>query len=574
MELGGVVLPAELERAVFEAAAVLDYRNISRLLLVAQRVHTWLKPFLYHVLVYRSPHQHGTDAHELFGTHVRHLMLFMDSSVADIAKLLAVCSAVQSLACYCRVNPLSLPPLALMRPLRLCIHAVDLFASAPRFSPDLFTDAPRFSHALFARTTHLQLLDFGFSALRALPCLTHLALDAYTAGPARALHELLRENTRLQAFVVTSPSDGTDWGAEYPTHDVRFVVAVVADEVADWVAGAWGHADFWARADDVIRLRRQASLNLLPTFPRRTRDDARVDSIALPPPPSQHPDSALRAPALRAANPPPKYFLRTRLSRSPPPPALSSSAHPRAPGARTNALCSPYRLLSRFACGRSLTQGDALVFVPQRWCEPHRSRVYMGAGSTALKARGGGEHVASADFALSMVSSGWTMHSSAGARLPRPLRMRSCTIRAPSPYAKSTYLFGALSASPAEYGPTRRGSALSGCAYELHPIRETPLVMIQTWHSGKPEGPSSHLSSLQRCPLRAGPLRGTFYGRRPPLDSPMNIRAFCLQYTESRLCDIVTIPLSPIYPQPLLSRQLWNALGDANFRCDVSMAVF
>ncbi|KAJ7231110.1 hypothetical protein C8J57DRAFT_1533916 [Mycena rebaudengoi] len=52
MELGGVVLPAELERAVFEAAAVLDYKNISRLFLVAHPVHTWLKPFLYHVLVY------------------------------------------------------------------------------------------------------------------------------------------------------------------------------------------------------------------------------------------------------------------------------------------------------------------------------------------------------------------------------------------------------------------------------------------------------------------------------------------------------------------------------------------
>ncbi|KAJ7232270.1 hypothetical protein C8J57DRAFT_1729917 [Mycena rebaudengoi] len=407
MELGGVVLPAELERAVFEAAAVLDYRNILRLVLVAQRVHTWLKPFLYHVLVYRSPNQHGTDAHELFGTHVRHLMLFMDSSVVDIAKLLAVCSAVQSLACYCRVNPSCLPPLALMRPLRLCIHAVDLFASAPRFSPDLFTDPPRFSHALFARTTHLQLLDFGLSAfddaswasLRALPCLTHLALDA---------------------------------------------------------------------------------------------DDARVDSIALPPPPPQHPDSALRAPALRAANPPPpppKYFLRTRLSRSPPPPALSS---------RQCILLLVLVCRGLFACDR----------VPS----VHLLRL-----------------------------------------MPKP-----------------TYLFGALSASPAEYGPTRRVSALSGCAYELHPIRETPLVMIRTWHSGKPEGPSSHLSSLQRCPLRAGPLRGTFYGRQPPLDSPMNIRAFCLQYTESRLCDIVTIPLSPVNLQPLLSRQLWNALGDANFRCDVS----
>ncbi|KAJ7263364.1 hypothetical protein C8J57DRAFT_1718972 [Mycena rebaudengoi] len=405
-----------------------------------------LKPFLYHVLVYRSPNQHGTDAHELFGTHVRHLMLLMDSPVADIAKLLAVCSAVQSLACYCRVNASCLPPLALMRPLRLCIHAVDLFASAPRFSPDTFTDAPRFSHALFARTTHLQLLDFGFSAfddaswasLRALPCLTHLALDAYTAVPARALHELLRENTRLQALVVTSPSDGTDWGAEYPTHDVRFVVVVVADEVADWMAGAWGHADFWARADDVIRLRRQASLNLLPS-----EDDARVDSIALPPPPPQHLDSALRAPALRAANPPLQILPPHALSRSPPPPALSSSAHPRAPGARANALCSPYRLLSRFARGRSLTQGD-------------------GARPLSLCCNGG-----QCILLLVLVCRG----RFACDRVPS-VRLRLMP--------KPTYLFGALSASPAEYGPTRRVSALSGCAYELRPIRETPLVMIQT----------------------------------------------------------------------------------------------
>jgi hypothetical protein len=41
MELGGILLPRELERAVFEAAAFLDYKNIPRLLLVAHRVHTW-----------------------------------------------------------------------------------------------------------------------------------------------------------------------------------------------------------------------------------------------------------------------------------------------------------------------------------------------------------------------------------------------------------------------------------------------------------------------------------------------------------------------------------------------------
>ncbi|KAJ7272405.1 hypothetical protein C8J57DRAFT_1507251 [Mycena rebaudengoi] len=72
----------------------------------------------------------------------------------------------------------------------------------------------------------------------------------------------------------------------------------------------------------------------------------------------------------------------------------------------------------------------------------------------------------------------------------------------------------------------------------------TPVMMR---HSGKPEGPKSHPSSLPRCSLRAGPLRGTFYGRRPPLDSPMNIRAF---YLLSHAC-------------------LWNVLGDANFSCDV-----
>ncbi|KAJ7238013.1 hypothetical protein C8J57DRAFT_1374610 [Mycena rebaudengoi] len=165
-----------LQSAEFEAAAVLDYKNISWLVLVARRVHTWLKPFLYHALVYRGPIHHRMEAHELFGTHVRHLC----SLIIDTAKILAVCSSVQSLACYCAVDPSCLRHLALMRPLRLCISAFDLFASAPRFS-----------HALFARTTHLQLLDNGlwafddnsWASLRVLPCLTHLAFSVYAAVP-------------------------------------------------------------------------------------------------------------------------------------------------------------------------------------------------------------------------------------------------------------------------------------------------------------------------------------------------------------------------------------------------------
>ncbi|KAJ7252984.1 hypothetical protein C8J57DRAFT_1661163 [Mycena rebaudengoi] len=490
MELGGVVLPAELERAVFEAAAVLDYKNISRLMLVAHRVHTWLKPFLYHVLVYRGPNHHRTDAHELFVTHVRHLMLDFRSLVTDIAKILAVCSAVQSLAVHGVLDSSYLPHLALMCPLRLRIQAVNLFAGPPRFS-----------HALFARTTHLQLLDYSLSAfdddswasLRALPCLTHLALHAYVAVPAHELHELLRENTRMQALVVLRPSDvGTaGWGAQYLTHDVRFVVAVVTDVVGDWVAGAWGHTDFWARADDVIRLRRQASPNLLPGRSRRQRGIA----SSAPAAPRIGP---ARASALRAANLR-NYFLRTPLSRRPP--ALSSSTQPRASGARTNALCSPYRLLPRFARGRSPIQWRRrlpLVFALRRWCEPRRSRVYVGAGST----HGGGEHVASPDFALSMVSYGCggcgcgvlvccrTVHSSAGARFAaassHAIVYRPCAFA----LCRNRRIFSGLVRGP---GRIRAHSSSQCGADELYRIREAPVRMR---HSGKPKGPKSHPSSV------------------------------------------------------------------------------
>ncbi|KAJ7290622.1 hypothetical protein C8J57DRAFT_1493332 [Mycena rebaudengoi] len=124
------------------------------------------------------------------------------------------------------------------RPSPLCAPCA--YASAPSPSSPA---ARRFAHALFARTTHLQLLDYSLSAfdaaswasLRSLPSLTHLALKAYAAVPARALHELLHESARLRALVVIcrADADAADWGAKYPTHDVRFVVTVVGDVVGD-----------------------------------------------------------------------------------------------------------------------------------------------------------------------------------------------------------------------------------------------------------------------------------------------------------------------------------------------------
>ncbi|KAJ7288701.1 hypothetical protein C8J57DRAFT_1494973 [Mycena rebaudengoi] len=89
MRIGDIVLPVELECAVFEAAAFLDYKNVPRLLLVARRVHTWLEPF-YCVLVCRGSAiprrlwsicngKTSAGSTDFVQRHVRHI-LFTDNS--------------------------------------------------------------------------------------------------------------------------------------------------------------------------------------------------------------------------------------------------------------------------------------------------------------------------------------------------------------------------------------------------------------------------------------------------------------------------------------------------------------
>ncbi|KAJ7289474.1 hypothetical protein C8J57DRAFT_1706310 [Mycena rebaudengoi] len=114
---------------------------------------------------------------------------------------LAVCSSVQSLACYCAVDPSCLRHLALMRPLRLCISAFDLFAGVPCFS-----------HALFARTTHLQPTASG-------PCTPRSPRARCTISSAKT--RACRRSSRY--------ADAAELGARYPTQDMCFVVAVKDD---------------------------------------------------------------------------------------------------------------------------------------------------------------------------------------------------------------------------------------------------------------------------------------------------------------------------------------------------------
>ncbi|KAJ7289635.1 hypothetical protein C8J57DRAFT_1706398 [Mycena rebaudengoi] len=269
MKLGRILLPLELERAVFEAAALLDYKNIPQLLLVAHKVHTWLKPFLYHVLVYHEGVYHrlpprNANGLAFFGKYNQHL-LFAVRPFTELLPPLSLCTVVRNLAFYSGADPSLMPYLDRLHPFRLSIDAGGLFSGPPDFH-----------HSIFANITHLDLMDDDVSTYRdeswkslaSLPCLTHLSFDYDAEGlSSTTLQMLLHECKLLEALILVSLAQDPEWENDaellpwgYPAHDPRFVIAPVRDYMADWMCGAWGGADIWVRADNFIRLKRRGDI--------------------------------------------------------------------------------------------------------------------------------------------------------------------------------------------------------------------------------------------------------------------------------------------------------------------------
>ncbi|KAJ7290096.1 hypothetical protein C8J57DRAFT_1492840 [Mycena rebaudengoi] len=230
MELGGVILPPELEHTVFETAALLYHTQIPTLMLVAQRFHTWLQPILYRVLVsagskdiswwHRFPpigDELLPERAALLQKHARHLSIQSPFIVEETRHSYPTSTTYA---------------LQLLR-----VYAVDLFAGPPDFS-----------HSLFSSITHLELIDGGgisaysdesWKSLVSLSCLTHLAFSYCPSVSARLLHMLLEE-------LDMNFSNDTD--------------NPLGDSIEDWVGGAWGQADVWVRADNFIHLKRRGKV--------------------------------------------------------------------------------------------------------------------------------------------------------------------------------------------------------------------------------------------------------------------------------------------------------------------------
>ncbi|KAJ6561292.1 hypothetical protein B0H10DRAFT_2117795 [Mycena sp. CBHHK59/15] len=253
-------LPRELEREIFDVAAVFYPDIIPTLLRVAKRVREWTEPFLYNVVSLtryagRKPtHTYLESKGQLFLRNaVRHLCL----ELVDYPTILSTCSKTIDLSWRsCKYSPEVLPIISLMPLTRFHVDVHNLFADVP--SIDI-------AQSPFLSVTHLTLFD-DFTdvwtpvtwdpcdALAYLPALTHLCMWDSISSPV--VHGVLKRclNLRMllnawEDFEAFRPQEVC---ASLSVNDPRFVMIIVEDWVYEWELAAGTGRDIWTRGLDFI----------------------------------------------------------------------------------------------------------------------------------------------------------------------------------------------------------------------------------------------------------------------------------------------------------------------------------
>ncbi|KAJ7489319.1 hypothetical protein FB451DRAFT_686851 [Mycena latifolia] len=256
------VFPPELEREIFETAAVRHRNTIPALLRVARRVLTWIEPLLYRVIrlddasmAHAVRRAMQTKPAGFFQKSVRYVS-FVSSplsvlSVEETYALLRLCPRILSL--HTRpATPALVPILQGMSQLRMWSGSLqELFGNS----------AIDLSLPSFRTVTHMTLLQefLGpITVLLALPALTHLGLRGSNLD---LVQRVLDECTYLQVVVnlwhYTNTHLAIQGAHRPPIMDVRYVVCVYRDEWDEWELGARGGLDYWEAADAFIARKRR-----------------------------------------------------------------------------------------------------------------------------------------------------------------------------------------------------------------------------------------------------------------------------------------------------------------------------
>ncbi|KAF9030081.1 hypothetical protein BDZ89DRAFT_1159476 [Hymenopellis radicata] len=186
-------LPVDIARNILETAAIISWRDASRLVLVSKAVRAWIDPILYHTILIYFADGCATFANTIrsrndpsfFARHVKRLCVHDDIyNAQDLRCLLDVLTGLHCLAWWCDTNNL-LP------------YINTSLASTRYLSMMTELDSPLTVETLLPRNiTHLNVkfdeLDVPFgngltavwtSVFARCPFLTHVMVDFYPDSP-------------------------------------------------------------------------------------------------------------------------------------------------------------------------------------------------------------------------------------------------------------------------------------------------------------------------------------------------------------------------------------------------------
>ncbi|KAJ7140372.1 hypothetical protein C8R46DRAFT_599922 [Mycena filopes] len=275
------ILPPELERLVFEAAASTHLHGIPNLMLVAWRVKDWVEPLLYHILcLSETPsvtsedlggfpvmavdtllHHVASKGLGFFRHAVRDLLIHDAPRMpADkIDRILEACTGLTSLFAYftrrgAGTTGADFPILDAMERLQRLTTNIDSLFEGLNYPPKYDLTRP-----LFRNVTHLELLGpvYDESSALTFDCIPHLTHIAFNSFAHPRLESRLCADGRLLCIVFLDQLM-TELKDDSPlVGDPRLVcIDQDTDYRVDWLVGATGGRDYWTVADEFIAARR------------------------------------------------------------------------------------------------------------------------------------------------------------------------------------------------------------------------------------------------------------------------------------------------------------------------------
>ncbi|KAJ7862837.1 hypothetical protein B0H13DRAFT_2354404 [Mycena leptocephala] len=249
-------LPLELERDIFEVAALSSHSQAATLMLVSKRVKQWVEPYIYRMVLVGGPTPNCANEDKLFLSSKAKPQLFIETAVRHFFLLrlqgllaewtirwhgiLALSTGVTNLFSNVPFEGL-LPILGNMHSLsQLAVNIGLLFHGAPI----------DFTHNLFCNITHLEAFDIEgdctvWIGLSHITTLTHFSCS--NDHLLSLAEDILARCQSLQRFIYIC--NGTEYGPAAPSTakvvDSCFAVITLDDAAADWEKGVLLGKDYW-----------------------------------------------------------------------------------------------------------------------------------------------------------------------------------------------------------------------------------------------------------------------------------------------------------------------------------------